>query len=315
MADPKRFLVTGMQGFVGQKLTVALRARFAGCEVFGLGADGINGMVESAEDTRAAAIRGPQVVFHLAARSSVAQSGHAASQTVSVNLGGTLCLAQALRADAPGAVMVYASSGETYGNSFLGGAAAQETLPLQPNSPYARSKAAGEWAVQDALSDQAAVVSLRLFNHSGAGQDERFVLPSFAAQIAQIEAGKIPPIIKVGNLSAQRDFLHVDDVIDGYIAIAERALGFAHGYQVFNVCSGNATKIEDLLTTLIGLSDQKIEIEIDPNRLRPSDIPCAFGDNSQFKAHFGWTPKRTIETMLKDVLDEARLHHIHVRQG
>lgn len=306
MADPHRFLVTGLQGFVGQKLAVALRSRFVGCEVFGLGADGVSGRIESPQDTMVAASKSPQVVFHLAARSSVAQSSHAAYETASVNLGGTICLAEAMRNHAPGAVLVYASSGEVYGKSFLDGAPAHEAMPLQPNSPYARSKAAGEWAVQDILSDQCPVIALRLFNHSGAGQDERFVIPSFAHQIAEIERGLIPPVIKVGNLSAERDFLHVDDVIDAYLAIAERALGLAPDFYVYNVCSGTATKISDLLAGLLARSNQPIDVEIDPDRLRPSDISRAFGDNTKFCQKWGWSPKRSIDLMLADVLDHAR---------
>jgi GDP-4-dehydro-6-deoxy-D-mannose reductase len=308
MADPTRILITGLQGFVGQRLLAALQARFPDCDIYGLGADGINGRIESADDTREAALRGPQLVFHLAARSSVAQSSQAAYETASVNLGGTICLAQALRHHAPKAVFVYASSGETYGNSFLGGAPAHETMPMQPNSSYARSKAAGEWAVQDLLADQTAVIALRLFNHSGAGQDARFVVPSFATQIAHIEKGLVPPVIKVGNLSAKRDFLHVDDVIAGYIAIAERSAGLAPGFNVYNVCSGIATGIEDILKRLIAMSDQKISVEVDPDRLRPSDIPCAFGDNARFSKEWDWSPKLDIDLMLRDVLAHARLN-------
>jgi GDP-4-dehydro-6-deoxy-D-mannose reductase len=306
MVEPLRFLVTGAHGFVGQKLCAALKAQFLGCNVFGLGADGISGRVESPKDTREAALKRPHVVFHLAALSSVAQSGQYASETVSVNLGGTMCLAEALRLYAPGAVLVYASSGEVYGNSFLSGVPVVETMPMQPNSPYARSKAAGEWAIQDILADKSAVVVLRLFNHSGGGQDARFVIPSFAVQIAQIERGKIPPIIKVGNLSAERDFLHVDDVIEGYIAVAHQALGLVPGFQVYNVCSGKAAKIEDLLSRLIAMSDHNIAIEVDPNRLRPSDIPRAVGDNSKFAAKWDWAPKRSLDLMLTDVLAHAR---------
>lgn len=305
MDEPTRFLVTGLHGFVGQKLSVALKARFLGCDVFGLGDDG-HGRIENPQDTREAALKRPQVVFHLAALSSVAQSGQYASETVSVNLGGTMCLAEALRLHAPDATLVYASSGEVYGNSFLGGDPVTETMPMQPNSPYARSKAAGEWAIQDILAGQSAVLALRLFNHSGAGQDARFVMPSFAAQIVQIERGEIPPVIKVGNLSAERDFLHVDDVIEAYIAVAEKALGSAPGFQVYNVCSGQSAKIEDLLARLIAMSDLNIAIEVDPNRLRPSDIPRAVGDNSKFAAQWDWAPKRSLDLMLNDVLAHAR---------
>jgi GDP-4-dehydro-6-deoxy-D-mannose reductase len=306
MSEPNRFLVTGKSGFVGARLVRALESRFKGCEVFGIGKDGESGRIECPEDNHEAALRRPQVVFHLAALSSVAQSGRNASETVSVNLGGTICLAQALREHAPDAVLVYASSGETYGNSFLSGLPVTEEMSMQPNSPYARSKAAGEWAVQDILADQAAVIILRLFNHSGAGQDARFVVPSFAAQIAQIERQQIPPIIKVGNLNAERDFLHVDDVIDAYIAIAERALNLSSGVQTFNVCSGQATKIKDLLEHLIGLSKLDITIEVDPGRLRPSDIPRAVGDNSKFRTRWDWAPTRNIDQMLRDVLASAR---------
>ena len=305
MSLPQRFLITGLSGFVGQRLSKALHARFVGCEVFGLGSDGLNGRIESPEDTGNAAKRLPDVVFHLAARSSVAHSTKAGFETMQVNLGGTQCLAAALHEYAPRAAVIFASSGETYGNSFLGGAAATEDTPLQPNSPYARSKAAGEWAMRDMLSDETAVISLRLFNHSGAGQDARFVIPSFATQIATIEAKQVPPVIKVGNLGAERDFLHVDDVIDAYLAIAEHAMDLKPSFQTYNVCSGVPTKIEDLLSKLIAMSSMDIAIEIDPDRLRPSEITTAFGDNTAFRTAYNWLPRRSLDTMLADVLTGA----------
>lgn len=306
VGEPKRFLVTGSSGFVGGKLKFALQQTFPDCVIFDLGGFAGQGRLEEPADLIAAAKLKPDVTFHLAALSSVGQSFDGALGTVRANLGGTMALGEAIRAHAPGSTFVFASSGEAYGASFVGGQSLDENAPLQPNTPYARTKAAGEWALRDILSDVCPVIVLRLFNHTGAGQDARFVLPSFAQQIAQIEAGMITPIIKVGNLSAERDFLHVDDVIDAYLAIATASSPATNGHDTYNVCSGQARSIKSLLDGMLAHAQVPVQIEIDPSRLRPSDIPRAVGNNDKFKAQWNWQPTRHIDTLLQDVLEYAR---------
>lgn len=306
MTEPKRFLVTGSGGFVGSRLRAALLNTFPGASVFDLGNDDGQGRLESHEDVEQAAQKKPDIVFHLAASSSVEQSIGGAADTMRANLVGTINLAEAIRKLAPGATFVFASSGEVYGSSFVDRGSVSEGDPLQPNTPYARSKAAGEWAVRDLLSDVCAVISLRLFNHTGKGQDERFVLPSFAGQIARIEAGLSEATLKVGNLAAQRDFLHVDDVIDAYIAIASDPPVSAQGFEAYNVASGVPRTIGDLLANLVKLAKTEIAIEVDPSRLRPSDIPKAVGNNAKFKAKWGWQPKKNVRQILADLLASAR---------
>lgn len=310
-------LVTGAFGFVGRHLTSALRQRLpATARVIAAGHDSapsnqpgletvaIDITDAGAVDQLVASLR-PSHVIHLAARSSVQQAHNAALATHEANVAGTLTLAAAMRRHVPGARMIFASTGEIYGRAFASGEALAETSPVLPGNPYARSKLAAEIALQDTLADTCPVIALRLLNHTGVGQDERFVVPSFAAQIARIEAGLSPPVVRVGNLTAERDFLDVADVIDAYVL----ALGLAdsaRGYQVYNVASGIPRSIASILEELRGLARVGLTVEEDPARMRPSDIPRAVCDAGAFRQATGWAPGRAWSATLADVLDGWR---------
>ena len=172
-------------------------------------------------------------------------------------------------------------------------------------SAYARSKAAAEAMLGDALAPTNRLIVARAFNHTGRGQDERFVLPSFAGQIARIEAGRQAPEMRVGNLEAARDFLDVRDVCEAYRALLVTAPGLPMR-SVFNVCSGTPRRIADLLETLRGMSRTPVAIRLDEARLRPSDVPVATGANARLRDATGWAPTRPIEKTLRDLLDHAR---------
>lgn len=310
-----RILLTGASGFVGGRLGPALLEAFPGTQLLAVGGQNIptiEGAINTAsllgsvdEAERLGAFR-PDIVLHLGSRSSVAASSADPYDTMIANLGASLRLGETIRKHAPDCVFVFASSAEVYGSSFLSGPVA-ETAALAPANTYARSKAAAEFALTDILGKSMRTVFLRLFNHTGPGQDERFAVPTFAAQVARIEAQVTPGSIQVGNLSAVRDFLHVDDVIQAYLKIVSKADALPTGASTFNVCSSVGRSIQSVVDGFIALARAPIAYEIDPARLRPSDIPVAVGVGDKFRATFDWTPAISFDKTLQDVLDYWRM--------
>lgn len=245
----------------------------------------------------------PAIVVHLAAQSSVTGQ---VENTWRVNFGGTFNLAAAVARHAPHCEFFFSSSGEVYGRSFNNGPAIEETCP-QPLNAYAASKLAGEAMLRDVLPATSRLIVARSFNHTGPGQDERFVLPAFAAQVARIEAGLVEPVIKVGNLEAERDFLDVRDVVDAYVRLLLLPAAEAGSRLTVNVSSGHPRRISDLLRRLTDLSRTPFRVEIDPDRLRPSDIPRAIGRSDRLAGLTGWAPARDFNTTISDLLDWCRL--------
>lgn len=312
----ERILVTGASGFVGKRLLPALADAFPHAELIAAGrqaahpVDGhtvrtISGsLLDDTHLSDLASVR-PDLVIHLAARSSVAGSLKAGFETMQVNLGGTIRLAEALVRGGNLKAFIFASSAEVYGRSFNEGPATEDR-PLRPANAYARSKAAGEWALSDMLRNTCRVCNLRLFNHSGPGQDQRFVIPSFAAQVARAELGQGERTVKVGSLSAQRDFLHIDDVISAYLASARYALAAQPGVETINIASGHAVAIQSILDGLIRLARVELRVETDPERLRPSEVPVAVGDCRRAEEILGWRAGKPLERTLEDVLNYWR---------
>ncbi len=294
-----RVLLTGAAGFVGGRLAARLEA--AGADLVTVGAPGMSGGLDLADRDAVAALIAetrPDVVLHLAALSSVAD---AIGDPLSVwaNVRATDAIVSALIDHGSPARLVFASTAEVYGASFNDGPC-DEDAPLRPANAYARSKAACEYLLRDAASETLEVVALRLFNHSGPGQDERFVLPSFAAQVAAIEAGRPGPL-RHGNLDVARDFSDVEDVLDAYLAVAADPAP-RPGFAVFNVGSGEVRRLGDLLDSLRGLARVEIAIEPDQARMRPSDTPVAAGDMTRFRAAYGVRFERGVEDMLAGLL-------------
>jgi GDP-4-dehydro-6-deoxy-D-mannose reductase len=158
--------------------------------------------------------------------------------------------------------------------------------------------------VQASLSGRVHAVVARSFNHTGPGQDTRFALPSFARQLAAMRSGVGERVLRVGNLEARRDFLDVRDVVRAYVVLLE------HGRagEVYNVCSGRAHRLRDVVDAMVGMTDAEIRVEVDPERVRPVDVPLLLGDGSRLRA-LGWSPRIALDETLGDLLyaEEARV--------
>jgi GDP-4-dehydro-6-deoxy-D-mannose reductase len=315
-----RILISGAGGFAGRHLIAALRRHFGlQCSLLAIEArpvqhsapvDRLTQLVVA--DLRDAVAVGtvvqrfaPQVVINLAAISSVSEAHSAATAAYEINVNGAVNLARAMADVSPGALFVQASTVDVYGAAFLSGIAATERTGVLPQNPYARSKLAAECALQDIAAAHCRVVALRLGNHIGPGQDERFVAPSFAAQIARIEAGQTPAVLRTGDLTAERDFMDVEDAARAYVAL----LALEHpktGYACYNVASGASRSIKSVLDGLLQLSQAAIRIEQDPARMRPSDIPIAKVSSDAFRAKTGWTPKVPFQESLESLLAHWR---------
>jgi GDP-4-dehydro-6-deoxy-D-mannose reductase len=314
MARFATVLLTGGTGFVGRHLSTAFAARFPGAELVLLCRPGekpartdvrfvIAELTDEAAVQRAVDQVRPNLVLHLAAQASVDHAIGGAEQTWRVNFCGTMWLAGVLARLCPQASFLFVSSAEVYGANFRKGPVTEDT-PLLPMNPYARAKATAEAMLSDILPQSAQLIVARSFNHTGAGQDERFALPAFAAQIARIERGEKEPRLLVGNLSAERDFLDVEDVIDAYFRLIETA-GLPQR-ATFNVASGQAHAISDMLQRLRALARTKFEICIDPDRVRASEVPCSVGDASKLRNATGWAPRRSVDDMLSRLLNHWR---------
>ena len=305
---PSVVMITGGTGFVGRRLCRRLREALpTGSRMVVAGHSGFSGQqgvsdvqidLENAASVDAAVAEVlPDFVIHLAARSSVGQAITTAGATWAVNLTGSLALARAMAAHTPEATLLYASSSEVYGGAFNDGAVSEDVIP-QPVSAYARSKQAAEMMFADVLGRCKLIVA-RPSNQSGPGQDPRFVLPSFAEQIRSGAAE-----IHVGNLAAMRDFMHVDDAIDAYMALIVAAPSLPDR-SLFNIASGVPRRISDLLERMLELSGSEASVIVDPDRLRPVDVPVACVDATRLTEATGWRPTRGIDQILLDVLAGA----------
>ena len=196
-----------------------------------------------------------------------------------------------------------ACSSEEYGMVFPDEVPIKETNPLRPLSPYAVSKVAQDMlGYQYWMSWKVDSVRTRGFNHEGPRRGPVFVASDFAKQIADIEKGRKPPVLSVGNLEAIRDFTDVRDMVRAYWLALEKC----EPGEVYNIATGKGWKIRDLLDHLLSLTKVKIEVRQDAARLRPSDVPILLGDNSKFVAATGWQPTIPFEQTLRDMLDHWR---------
>ena len=247
----------------------------------------------------------PGFCVHLAAISAPVQATRAPEQAWRVNLRGTLNLAQAIRAHAPDCLLLFASSAEVYGRSFLAGVPLDEGAVPAPLNTYAATKAAADLALGALAAEGLRCVRLRAFNHTGPGQSDAFVVAAFARQVALIASGRQPPVLRVGALEPARDFLDVRDVCAAYSACIAQAHATPAG-TILNIASGTPRKIGDVLRALLAAANIQAAVETDPARLRGNDIPLACGDASRARSLLGWKPEVPWEQTITDVLDDWR---------
>jgi GDP-4-dehydro-6-deoxy-D-mannose reductase len=307
-------LITGVTGFVGTHLADYLLSTQPEVEVWGLrrwrspepvatssravrtiDAD----LLDAASLLRALSAAHPEVVIHLAASSSVADSWGTPAEVMQVNTLGTLHLLEAARQLGLDAPIVLACSAEAYGRVEGRELPIREEQPFRPVSPYAVSKAAVDLlGYQYFRAFGLRTVRMRFFNLCGPGQSSRFVVSSLARQIAEIEAGVRPSRLRVGNLEARRDFVDVRDAAAAYWLAA----GKGEAGEAYNVASGRSRSIRDVLDGLLSLADAPIEVEVDPLRLRPAELDALEGDADRFRRTTGWEPKVPFERTLADSL-------------
>ncbi len=312
-------LITGITGFAGSHLAEYLLNEHPDVEVFGtyrwrsrmdsiehlrsrlnlLEADirDYTSMHAALEKSR------PDVIFHLAAQSFVPSSWTAPNETLTTNVSGQTNLFEAVRALRLDPVIQIACSSEQYGLVLPDETPIKETNPLRPLSPYAVSKVAQDYlGYQYFQSYGLKVIRTRGFNHTGPRRGQVFVTSNFCSQVAAIELGLQEPVIRVGNIEAIRDFTDVRDMVRAYwLAVTKAKPG-----EVYNIATGSGIRISEMLNKLIALANVEVKIEVDPERLRPSDVEILIGDASKFKADTGWEPQIPFDQTLRDLLDYWR---------
>jgi GDP-4-dehydro-6-deoxy-D-mannose reductase len=316
----QRVLITGAGGFVGywlrRKLLAALstdasvlstsvsteevsifdaRESFAELDIRDEGA--VENLVQSFL---------PTAVFHLAAVTDVKEAERLRRVTWDINLFGTINLASAVRRLSPSARFIFVSTSEVYGSSSKGDdRPIDEKAPLAPTNSYATSKAAADLFMGQIAREGLRVIRFRPFNHTGPRQSTRFAIPAFAAQVALIKKRLQDPVIRVGNLETQRDFLDVRDVVEAYVKALMLPDAEIYNNAVLNIASGIPRRIGDILRELITLANISPQIEQDPDRLRANDTPLAIGNATLAKSTLGWTPQIPWTATLHDLFGDA----------
>jgi len=305
----KRVLITGSGGFVGRILVDATADR--GFEVWGADrapSESFSGERQLSVDLTNETAVGklldqaqPDAIVHLAGQASVHRSFEEPIETILNNTLPILYILDRLRAGPGTCRLLTVGSADEYGP-----VASPDLLPLreegpvEPNNPYALAKSiqnqyCGGYATLYGLD----VVMTRSFNHTGAGQRDTFVLPSFARQVAEIKLGRREPVIRVGNLDVKREFLDVRDVCDAYLALLERG----RRGETYNVCSGISYGLRDMLERLCAIAGVEVTIEVDPERLRPVDTPELRGDPAKIESDTEWRAKTPIEDTLRSLVE------------
>lgn len=306
-------LIIGAAGFVGGYLADHLRkecgwsvcvtkmpqevCEIEGAEVFDLDILEKEAVKELFEKTS------PDYIFHLAAQSSVAVSWKRPELTVDVNVKGCVNVLEAAKELEKKPRILLIGSSEEYGQSLPEENPVDENQPLRPGNIYAATKACqGMLGSIYAKAYQMDVMMVRAFNHIGPKQAPLFVVSDFCKQVAEIEKGSKEPVMHVGNLSAKRDFTDVRDIVRAYSALIQKGCAG----ETYNVGSGHAIAIQELLDKILEISTKEIRVETDPKKLRPVDVPVVEADVSKLTEATGWERKYELESTLKDILEYWR---------
>ncbi len=296
---PRRLLVTGRSGFVGEALSQLLAQTPQGQRwvLADIAAD--LDLRDPSATTRLVETVRPDAVIHLAAQSAVPESFRDPETTLQINLVGTLHLLQALDSVGFKGRLLYVGTGEVYGLVPESELPVAETRVPHPRNPYAVSKLAAEalcwqWHASKGMD----VVLARPFNHIGFGQSDRFAVSDFARQVAAIKRGGRPPVIRVGNLDVTRDFTDVRDVIGAYLALLDRG----ESGEIYNVCSGTEQSLRSLLEQLIALGKVEAQIETEHARMRPAEQPRMCGDGAKIFRATRWRSTTPIAASLQGAL-------------
>jgi GDP-4-dehydro-6-deoxy-D-mannose reductase len=301
----KTVLVTGSEGFVGSRLIKALseasyevvatslpqlipkKGRYVALDILNL--DLAVEVVKQHE---------PDVIFHLAAVSSVARSFRDRAIAYNTNIAGTANMCEAAKSLDKKVQFYFISTCEVYG----GGENLSEGASVTLKNPYAISKYAAELICSDYHTSGLDCVIMRAFTHTGPGQSETFVLPTIAKQISEIEKGKRAPLIELGNIEAKREFLNVADIVRAYIL----ALGKCVPGEIYNIASGQGYTISELVKIFEKLAKKDFDVRVNPVKMRKADIPVLLGNGSKFTKLTGWSPKVKIEKTIEDLLNYWR---------
>lgn len=308
-----RILVTGVTGFAGSFLADLLLN--SGHYVYGLihQASGhqpypehkrfsaVTGNILQLDEVKAAyTVSKPDLVFHLAGQASPTQSWDQPARTFAINTGGTAnVLKAAQQLGQPRVVVV--TSAHMYDTSGLDSVIISESTIPAPVDPYGVSKwAAGKLVTAYHRGHGLPAIEARPFNHIGPRQTKGFVVPDFASQIAEIKLGIRDPIIRVGNLSARRDFTDVRDVAEAYQQIGLNG----QAGETYIICSGKAVSISDILGMMIDIAKVSISVETDPTLVRPVDVKSVIGSYKKLEEDTGWRPKIELSQSLSDAIEE-----------
>jgi GDP-4-dehydro-6-deoxy-D-mannose reductase len=314
---PTTAFITGIAGFAGSYLAEELLKagyRVTGTLLSGESTRNLRSIRKEVELFRLNVLNGarttalladlkPDYVFHLAALASVGHSFETVRQTLRVNLDGTINVLDAVRRNRRLKGFLFVSSSDAYGLFQPKNRTLTESQPLNPVSPYGVSKAAAEQVCSYFRRQyDLPIIIARSFNHSGPRQTDRFVIPAFARQIAAIEAGQQKPVMKVGDLSARRDFSDVRDIVRGYRLAVEKG----RPGEVYQFCSAKAVSVQSVLDRLVAMSPRTIVVRVDRRRLRKSEIPVLRGSHQKATRQLGYRVRHNLKTTLADTLQYWR---------